>query len=210
MDLYVLFAQRKETHPGEYGPEALACMTEYEYDDNPEYLDGEKTKADEGGDFERSEIIRLSVDQKAIMRILRPAAVSIPAAVSEISMRNPVKGTAMAKVFVLLLLSPFWLAHYVCRKWLLRDQSWTMQKSVDLIWASDHRLGEAQRNIDFFDREIALEKERLALPKPLYLADLDLHYGRVQQAREKVERYMVEHPGDDKALQILAKIEGRA
>lgn len=81
MELYVLMAQRKETYPGEYGPEALACMSEYEYSDNPEYLAREKKQADDSKEFERTEIVRLAVDSKLIMRILRPAAEAVPAAI---------------------------------------------------------------------------------------------------------------------------------
>lgn len=83
MDLHVLMAQRKESYPGEYGPEALACMTEYGYSDNPEWLNNKKAEARATGEFESVEIVRLAVDEKAIMRILRPVAAPIPATVHD-------------------------------------------------------------------------------------------------------------------------------
>ncbi len=81
MDLMILMAQRKESYPGEYGPEALACMTEYDDSDNPDYLAEKKAEAIASGDFENVELIRISVDGKAIERILRPAIQAVPGTV---------------------------------------------------------------------------------------------------------------------------------
>lgn len=83
MDIYILMAQRKERYDGEYGPEALACMSEYEHSDNPEYLDEQKAKADESGEFENTVILRLSADSRLIMRALRPSIEAVPTQVSE-------------------------------------------------------------------------------------------------------------------------------
>lgn len=81
MKIFILMGQRKENYPGEYAPEALACMDEVGQDDNPDYLEGEKAKADASGDFERTEIIALQADSRAIMKILRPAEQVVDASV---------------------------------------------------------------------------------------------------------------------------------
>jgi hypothetical protein len=39
MLIKVLFAQEKESYPGEYAPTALEVVTEYDYDENPDWLD---------------------------------------------------------------------------------------------------------------------------------------------------------------------------
>lgn len=44
MHLYVLFAQRKEGYPGEFGPEALEVVDCYAADDNPEVMKTLKSK----------------------------------------------------------------------------------------------------------------------------------------------------------------------
>lgn len=79
MDIIVLMAQRKENYPGEYAPEALACMAEYDHSDNPEYLDKKKAEAVASDEFENVEFVRLAVDGKSIMRILRPTIEAVPA-----------------------------------------------------------------------------------------------------------------------------------
>lgn len=81
MDVFLLMGQRKESYPGEYAPEALECMDEYGYSDNSEWLHDKKTAAEATGEFERVEIIRLAVDSRAIMRILRPLTEPVAAEV---------------------------------------------------------------------------------------------------------------------------------
>ena len=44
MKVHVLFAQRIQRYKGQYGLEALAVMTEYDYDENPSYLMEKKRK----------------------------------------------------------------------------------------------------------------------------------------------------------------------
>lgn len=82
MKIFVLMGQRKENYPGEFAPEVLACIDEVGQDNNPDYLDGEKVKCDVSRDFERTEIIALTADTKAIMARLRPTGISIEATVS--------------------------------------------------------------------------------------------------------------------------------
>lgn len=72
MRLFVLMGQRKERYRGEYAPEALACMDEVGQEDNPDYLNDKKVECDFAKEFERTEIIVIDVDSKAIMQRLRP------------------------------------------------------------------------------------------------------------------------------------------
>lgn len=81
MKIFVLMAQRKESYPGQYAPEALACMDEFGESDNPEYLTEERSKADGSKEFESTAIVVLEVSDAAIMAALRPATQTIPAAV---------------------------------------------------------------------------------------------------------------------------------
>ncbi len=82
MKVHVLFGQRIEQYAGEYAPECIAVMSEWDLDENPEYLASEKTKADATGEFERTEVIALDVSDKAIMERLRPSTVLIAASVA--------------------------------------------------------------------------------------------------------------------------------
>lgn len=82
MKVPVLFGQRKERYEGEYAPECLAVMSETDDSDNPDYLRDEKRKADESGEFERTEVITLVVSWNDVMARLRPAQQPISAAVS--------------------------------------------------------------------------------------------------------------------------------
>lgn len=81
MKLHVLFAQRKERYPGEYAPESLACMTEYEQDENPEYLPAEQAKAEASGEFRSTAVVTLEFSGKELERLLNPTTVVLPAAI---------------------------------------------------------------------------------------------------------------------------------
>ena len=83
MNLYVLFAQRKCSYPGEYGLEAMHCMTEYEYSDNPEYLSGMKREYSTDSTIDSMEIVKLEVNEQAIKDKLFPPN-HIPAIPTEI------------------------------------------------------------------------------------------------------------------------------
>jgi hypothetical protein len=85
MDLFVLVGQRKERHPGEYGLEALACMTEYDQDNNPEYLANAKRENEDTGEFEAIEIVCMKVDEPAVRAVLFPATKPIPVTVAPIN-----------------------------------------------------------------------------------------------------------------------------
>ena len=72
MNIYVLMAQRKCKFPGEYAPETLVCMSEAEYDDNPECLYNSRKIHLSSNDFEAVEIITLKVNSEDINRRLFP------------------------------------------------------------------------------------------------------------------------------------------
>ena len=82
MKIHVLMGQRIENYPGQYAPEALDCLDEYGHSDNPGYLNEMKSRADDTGEFERTEIVTLEVPLDAIMRVLRPAQQVIEAVVN--------------------------------------------------------------------------------------------------------------------------------
>jgi len=83
MELHVVFAQRRCQYPGEYGPEALACATEYEVDDNPDHLVGVEANAREDEGLERVARVVLEVEEEAVKRILFPEATAIQTSVLE-------------------------------------------------------------------------------------------------------------------------------
>ncbi len=82
MKVHVLFGQRKERYLGEYPPEALACATEADFDENPAYLRDELTKHQTSGDFESVRIVDLNINGAKLMELLRPPAVSLDAGIS--------------------------------------------------------------------------------------------------------------------------------
>ncbi|WP_018234370.1 hypothetical protein [Thioalkalivibrio thiocyanodenitrificans] len=83
MEILILMAQRKCSYPGEYAPETLGCMAEAELIDNPEYLENERRKHIDSGEFEAVEILTLKVDDDAVSSRLFPAHDPIDAEVLE-------------------------------------------------------------------------------------------------------------------------------
>ena len=83
MKIIVLIAQRKVNYPGQYGEECLACMSEYEYSDNPDYLRDALAEHRNSGEFDAAELITLEVPGEAITRRLYPAREPVQAEVSE-------------------------------------------------------------------------------------------------------------------------------
>ena len=79
MELHVLMAQRKCAYPGQYAPEALACMSDVEFSDNPEYLRNARQENIDTGEFDAVEIITLVVDGNDIDKRLFPAQEPISA-----------------------------------------------------------------------------------------------------------------------------------
>lgn len=81
MKLHLLIAQRKQRFDGEYGLEALACMTEYDADANGEYLPEQARKAAQSGEFDAHCVVALDVSERALRGALYPALTAIPAEV---------------------------------------------------------------------------------------------------------------------------------
>ena len=81
MKIHVIIGQRKCKYAGEYGIESIACMSEYEFGDNPDYLMGELDKARKSDEFASVEIIDLEVSEKELTAILFPANKAVAAAV---------------------------------------------------------------------------------------------------------------------------------
>lgn len=79
MEILVVMAQRKCEYPGQYGPEALACMSEYEYSDNPEFLKDIKKENADTGQFDAVEIVTLKCDSDAIDQRLFPKSEPVAA-----------------------------------------------------------------------------------------------------------------------------------
>lgn len=72
MEIIIVMAQRKCRYAGEYGPECLACMSEYEYSDNPSFINNALSENRDSGEFDAVEVVRLKVDNKKIMAALFP------------------------------------------------------------------------------------------------------------------------------------------
>lgn len=72
MKLFILFGQRKEDYAGQFGVEALYCASEYDMDENSEYLYKKKEMQQINKDFESLEIITLEVNEAEIEAMLRP------------------------------------------------------------------------------------------------------------------------------------------
>jgi hypothetical protein len=83
MEIIVIIAQRKDNYPGQYGEECLACMSEYEYSENPDYLQDALAEHRNSGEFEAVELITLKVPDEEITRRLFPARAPIAVEVSE-------------------------------------------------------------------------------------------------------------------------------
>jgi hypothetical protein len=73
MKIHVIIAQRKCSYQGEYGIEALHCMSEHEYSENPQFLiDGlERHRAN--GEFDSVEIVDLDVSEQDLRAVLFPS-----------------------------------------------------------------------------------------------------------------------------------------
>lgn len=81
MKIKVLFGQRKGQYEGEYGIDAIECMSEYELGENPGYMDERREKLEAEGDHEGLALVDLEVDEAAIRAIMYPGSVAIPAKV---------------------------------------------------------------------------------------------------------------------------------
>lgn len=81
MKVYVIFAQRRERYPGEYGLEALEVMTENDVDSNPDFMPEKLEENRASGDFASVAIVTLDVSEGEVRKILQPASTTLPAKV---------------------------------------------------------------------------------------------------------------------------------
>ena len=69
MKLDILFAQRKCSYPGEYAPEALQVVTEFDYGENPDFIEGKLEDAKADSEFISASIIEVTLDDAAYKAI---------------------------------------------------------------------------------------------------------------------------------------------
>lgn len=69
MKLKILFGQRQERYPGEYAPEIIAAMTEYEHEGNLNYLHAQQTEAESSGEFVQIRLVDVSVSLSDLQNI---------------------------------------------------------------------------------------------------------------------------------------------
>lgn len=78
MELLIVFAQPLERYEGEWAPVALDVVTEYDYEENPDYINSKAIEAKASGEYESVEIIKVEVSMDAVMDRLRPNRKAIP------------------------------------------------------------------------------------------------------------------------------------
>ena len=72
MKILVLFAQRVCSYPGQYQPETLAVVSEYENDDNPEYMAGKHSSAIESREFSGISLVKIVIPDKFLDGVFNP------------------------------------------------------------------------------------------------------------------------------------------
>lgn len=90
MKVYVIFGQRKESYPGQFGLEALVCMSEHENEENSSYLPDTLQEKRDSDEFSSVAIVTLEVNATSIRKILQPELTAISAAVC-----SPVDGDSV-------------------------------------------------------------------------------------------------------------------
>ena len=85
MRLHTLIGQRKCSYPGEYAPEALAVADENTMDVNPEWMDSEKKKYADSGEFSALAVIIIYVHDDFIDEALFPEPIVVD---GEVIMEN--------------------------------------------------------------------------------------------------------------------------
>jgi hypothetical protein len=75
MSIYILFGQRICSYPGEFAPEALEVMSEFDYGASAEWLHDKLAEAEKTGEFEALRIINVGVGD---MEKLRELVIGIP------------------------------------------------------------------------------------------------------------------------------------
>jgi hypothetical protein len=69
MKLYIVLAQRKEAYPGQFAPEALAVVTEYDRDENPDWIQSQLDDAKKDPDMLAADIFEIDLGNQATERI---------------------------------------------------------------------------------------------------------------------------------------------
>jgi hypothetical protein len=79
MRVKLLFIQRREDYPGQFGPELLAAVDEFTDDENPEWFEGEKVNhlAAVGSDAVASAVVTIEVPVDQVMDRLFPERVPV-------------------------------------------------------------------------------------------------------------------------------------
>ena len=77
MKLHTLIGQRKCSYPGEYAPEALAVADENTMDVNPEWMESERKKYEDSGEFSSIAIIVIYVHDYFIDEALFPQPIVV-------------------------------------------------------------------------------------------------------------------------------------
>jgi len=72
MLIKVLFAQEQESYPGEYAPTALEVVTEYDYDDNPDWLDKKLIKYRNTPEYTHVAVINIKIKDEDLSARLFP------------------------------------------------------------------------------------------------------------------------------------------
>lgn len=75
--VYILFGQRTCRYEGEYAPEVIAAADEFCHEDNPDYLNGEKEKADKTKEFDRTIIVQVDLPFDTVVAVVNPKPPSI-------------------------------------------------------------------------------------------------------------------------------------
>lgn len=75
--LYIVFAQYRESYPDEYAPEAVAVISEFAHEENPDWIEEELKKAKANPDVVAAQIFEVDLGGRAAAeiraRLLEPA-----------------------------------------------------------------------------------------------------------------------------------------
>lgn len=77
MIVKILFGQMQNTYPDEYAPEALAIISEYDDNDNSEYMEKEYEKYASSKDYIKLAIVDVEINDEKLDKILSPETVKI-------------------------------------------------------------------------------------------------------------------------------------
>ena len=77
MLIKVIFAQEVESYPEEYAPTALEVVTEYDYDENPEWLDKKLIKYRNTPEYTHVAVIDIEINDEDLDARLYPNETTI-------------------------------------------------------------------------------------------------------------------------------------